>query len=92
MQAREVYMKTLSLRSIDAEMADALKKRAKYEGRSINATVLNLLREAVGLTKKKRTRVYHDLDDLVGTWTEKDEQLFKKATKYFDRIDEEIWG
>ena len=71
-------MKTLSLRNIDAEMADALKKRAKCEGRSINATVLNLLREAVGITKKKRTKVYHDLDNLVGTWSEKDEQLFKK--------------
>ncbi len=85
-------MKTLSLRNIDAEMADALKKRAKREGRSINTTVLNLLREAVGLTKKKRTKVYHDLDNLAGTWSEEDKQLFKKTTKYFDRIDEEIWG
>ena len=52
-------MKTLSLRNIDAEMADALKKRAKREGRSINTTVLNFHRESFRHTKKKRTKYYH---------------------------------
>ena len=85
-------MKTLSLRGIDDELADALKKKAQRTGRSINKTVLSLIRESIGLEKKKLTRVYHDLDELAGTWGEKDEREFEKKTQFFHRIDEEIWS
>ena len=85
-------MKTLSLRGIEDELADALKKKAQQTGTSINKTVLNLVRESIGLEKKKLTRVYHDLDQLAGTWTEKDEREFKKKTEFFHKTDEEIWS
>ncbi len=85
-------MKTLSLRGIEDELADALKKKAQQTGTSINKTVLKLIRESIGLEKKKLTRVYHDLDQLAGTWTKKDEREFKKKTEFFHKIDEEIWS
>jgi hypothetical protein len=85
-------VKTLSLRGIDDEMADALKNKAQEAGTSINKTVLDLIRESVGLKKKKPTRVHHDIDELAGTWSEKDEQEFKKKTQFFHEIDEEIWS
>ena len=53
-------MKTLSLGGIDDELADALKKKAQRTGTSINRTVLNLIRELIGLDKKKLTRVYEN--------------------------------
>lgn len=84
-------MKTFSLRGIDGELEDALKKEARRTGTSINKTLINLIRESIGLAKKKRTRVYHDLDELAGTWSEKDEQEFKKKTQVFNRIDKELW-
>jgi len=84
-------MKILSLRGIDEEMEKALREEAKRAKTSINKTIINLIRESIGLTKKKRTRVYHDLDELAGTWSEKDEQEFKKKTQVFNRIDKEIW-
>lgn len=85
-------MKTLSLRGIDDEMAEALKKEAKRANASLNATLLNLIRESIGLKKKRWTRVYTDLDDLAGTWSEKDEKEFKESTSAFSRIDEDLWS
>ena len=85
-------MKTLSLRGIDDEMAEALNKEAKRANASLNATLLNLIRESIGLKKKRWTRVYTDLDDLAGTWSEKDEKEFKESTSAFSRIDEDLWN
>lgn len=85
-------MKTLSLRGIDDEMAEALNKEAKRANASLNATLLNLIRESIGLKKKRWTRVYTDLDDLAGTWSEKDEKEFKASTSAFSRIDEDLWS
>ncbi len=84
-------MKTLSLRGIDDEMSEALKREAKRTNMSINTTVLNLIRESIGLKKKKWTRVYTDLDELAGTWSEKDGKEFRENTSIFERIDEELW-
>jgi len=85
-------MKILSLRGIDEEMEKALRKEAKRAKTSINTSILNLMRESLGLRKKKRNRVYQDLDELAGTWSEKDEQIFNENTQFFDKIDKEIWN
>lgn len=85
-------MKTLSLRGIDEEIEKALKKEAQRAKTSINKTILNLIKESIGLGKKRRNRVYKDLDELAGTWTEEDEQIFKENTQFFDKIDKEIWN
>ena len=82
-------MKTLSLRGIDEEMEKALKKEAQRAKTSINTTMLNLIRESIGL--KKRVKIYQDLDELAGTWNEKDEEMFKENTQFFDKINKEIW-
>jgi hypothetical protein len=84
-------LKTLSLRGIDEELAENLKKAAKQSGGSINKTVLDILRKSLGLGSKKREKVFHDLDDLAGTWSDDDWQQFKKATKHFEAIDKDLW-
>ncbi len=84
-------MKTITLRGIDDETAATLKKQAKQSRTSVNATVLNLIRESIGLDKKKRTRIYNDLDNLAGGWSQEDEQEFNKTTRLFTKIDEELW-
>lgn len=83
-------MKTLTLRGIDDTLADALKKASKESNTSINKTAIRLLREALGLDKKKY-RTYHDLDHLAGTWTLKEYEQFQESIKDFETIDEELW-
>jgi len=85
-------VKNLTVRGIDEEMTDILKKESMKTGQSINSIILKLLREATGLTKKKRNRLFHDLDELAGTWSEEDERKFRENVKLFEKIDEEIWN
>ena len=91
MTSSEVPLKTISLRGIDEELAESLKKTAEKTGGSINKTVLEILRKSLGLSSKKRERVFHDLDDLAGTWSDDDWEQFKKATRHFAGIDKDLW-
>ncbi len=91
MTSLEEAVKTISLRGIDDELAENLKRAAKKTGGSINKTVLEILRNSLGLNSRKRARVFHDLDDLAGTWSDADWQQFIKATKPFAVIDKDLW-
>lgn len=85
-------MKAITIRGIDDELKDALKKEARKTGKSMNRIILEVLKEMLGLKKNKRNVVYHDLDALAGGWSRSDEAEFNEKTKYFEIIDEKIWG
>ncbi|MDD2851992.1 MAG: hypothetical protein PHY09_08870 [Desulfuromonadaceae bacterium] len=53
--------------------------------------MLKLLKESLGIDKKKRTTEYHDLDGLAGTWSSSDAAEFAQATAVFEKIDEDMW-
>ncbi len=84
-------MKTLTIRGIDSLLSEAIKIQAKKNNESINKTALNILREAVGLSNNPIFKTYHDLDNLAGTWSEKDEIEFYKNIQDFEKIDKEMW-
>ena len=84
-------MATMTLRGIDEKMAEALKERAQKEGTSINAVTLRLIRESLGLDKRKRNVIHNDLDHLAGTWSQEEVAEFERNTAVFEKVDEEIW-
>lgn len=84
-------MTTMTLRGIDDDISGALKEKARQEDSSVNAIMLKILREALGIEKKKRGAVYHDLDHLAGTWSEQDAAEFESATAIFEKVDEYMW-
>ena len=84
-------MKVITLRGIDDDLGQALKKAAKREGISVNKKILILLEESLGLKKKNRQRVHHDLDHLAGTWSPEDADDFTEKTKSFNQIDPDLW-
>lgn len=84
-------MSVMTVRGIDDKVLRALKEKAKKEGASVNATLLRVLREALGFEKKTRTIAYDDLDHLAGTWSKKDYSEFRKKINDFEKIDEDIW-
>jgi len=84
-------MSTITIRGLDDLTIRALKEKAKQEGISVNATIAKLLKENLGLKKKKRMILYDDLDHLAGTWSEKDYKEFCRKTKDFETIDETMW-
>lgn len=83
-------MATMTLRGIDEAIAKALKERAKKEGTSVNALTLKLIKEKLGIEKKKRCVPHHDLDHLAGTWTDQDVAEFEQAAAEFEKV-EAMW-
>ena len=84
-------MNTMTIRGLDDLTVKALKEKAKKEGSSINAALIKLVQENLGIKNKKRTVVYNDLDHLAGTWSDKDFKEFFKATADFEKIDKNLW-
>ncbi len=81
---------SMTVRGIDEKTSVALKERARRDGVSINAMALRIIREGLGLEKRKRV-VYDDLDYLAGTWSDKDAVEFEQATSVFENVDEDLW-
>lgn len=84
-------MTTMTLRGIDDTMAAVLKDKARQEETSVNAVMLRILKESLGIEKKKRSTVYNDLDHLAGTWSAQESDDFLRATAVFEKVDDDMW-
>ncbi len=84
-------MAVMTVRGLDDSTVKALKEKAKQEGTSVNATLLKILKEELGLKKRPRTVIHTDLDHLAGTWSDKDYSEFQKKIEDFEKIDENLW-
>lgn len=80
-----------NLRGIPAELMSILKQEAKAHHISINLLILRILEQGVGFSRQLKRSRHHELDNLAGTWTEKENKAFKKNTEFFEKIDSEIW-
>jgi plasmid stability protein len=82
-------MRNLSVRNVDPSLAKALDQEQRRTGRSLNQTVLDLLRRALGISAE---RPYSNgLRDLAGGWTEAEHAAFEEACRDFESIDEDLW-
>ena len=85
-------MKAITIRGIDSSVSEKLKQVAKTEGKSVNQLVLDLIRQNVGMQKKKKFTLQHnDLDHLFGKWSLSE---FEKIQGFVDsqrNIDSELW-
>ncbi len=85
-------MANLSLRGVDPEVLDSLKKQAVSEGSSVNAVILRLIEQGVGKVAKKPSKQrYGDLDSLAGAWSNEEASEFAMATQSFESIDAALW-
>lgn len=84
-------MKTLTIRGIDPELDRAIKSRAQQNNLSANQWVLQALKKVTGTGKEPVFRKHYDLDALAGGWSKEETTAFRKNTRIFERIDEDIW-
>lgn len=82
---------SMTVRGIDEITSSALRERACRDGVSVNALTLRIIKEGLGLEKKKRITVYDDLDRLAGTWSVEDAAEFERAVSIFEKVDEDLW-
>ena len=81
-------MKTMTIRNVPADLAEALENEKVRRRSSLNRTALALLREALGLSKPGPRG--NGLRRLAGTWSEDEYGRFEQATAPFGEIDQAL--
>jgi plasmid stability protein len=84
-------MKAVTLRNLPPQLDRTIRQRAKQKGVSVNKVVIGLLQDHLGESEQKRTRRYHDLDELAGSWDKQDAEAFDRALAKQRGIDLEMW-
>lgn len=82
----------ITLRNLPPKLVRKIQERAREEGTSLNKAVIHMLEEGVGLTRRKEPkRVYDDLRELAGKWSEQEAAEFDRALRESRSIDDEMW-
>lgn len=76
-----------TIRQVPIHLDEALRRRAKRKGQSLNQVLLDSLAESVGVGEEAAK--YHDLDTLAGTW--KTDKAFDDAMTAFEKVDPDDW-
>jgi hypothetical protein len=76
-----------TIRGIPRALDEAIRERAKAEGKSLNEVAVEALAEGVGLGDEDVVR--RDLSDVAGTW--KKDAAFEAALAAQDLVDEALW-
>ena len=82
-------MHHLTVRNIPAELASALRAEKERRRKSLNQTVIDLLRQSLGVGSG-RTRS-NGLAQLAGSWTAEEHAAFETAVALTEEIDDELW-
>ena len=83
-------MKHLTVRNVTQDLEKALRDEQRRRGMSLNATVLDLLKRALGLGPGGEYD--NGLASLAGTWTKEELRAFEANTALFEQIDEGLWS
>ena len=84
-------MSQITLRGIDAEMEDKIRKIAGDSGKSLNRVILDMIYEYTGFKKKRNRAPAESLRKFAGGWTKKEAATFQDAIRSFEQIDEDMW-
>jgi plasmid stability protein len=76
-----------TIRNLPARLDEAIRKRAKEEGKSLNTVAVEALMEAFGLRGSMEPA--RDVTDLAGSWVE--DAAVDEALQAQRGIDDEMW-
>lgn len=81
-------MKALTVRNVPPELADALEREKRRRGDSLNQTVIDLLRQSLGVGRPRS----NGLAELGGGWSEAEHRDFERAVAPFEEVDPDLWS
>ena len=86
-------MNQLTVRGFDEQLAESVRRVAQRDGTSLNKAALKLLRMGAGLSDGEgdANGIGSSLDDLFGTWSREEAELFNAALDVFEVVDESTW-
>jgi plasmid stability protein len=79
----------LTVRDIPTDVTKALRAETRRRGKSLNQTVIELLKQALGLGWDSPGA--NGLEKLAGNWSQEELERFERTTAVFEHIDEEEW-
>ena len=82
-------MKTMTIRNVPTDLAQALDRERRKRGTSLNRTVLALLHNAVGVPNQAVRS--NGLRQLAGAWSEAEYEQFQQAVAPLGEVDEAMW-
>jgi len=83
-------VKALTIRNVDPRLARALERETARRRTSLNETVLDLLRRALGVDPA--TRRSNGLRALAGKWSGRELADFDARVAMFEAVDPELWS
>lgn len=81
-------MRHLTVRNLEPDIAKALDRERRRSGTSLNQTVIDLLRKALGITAPGK-EFDNGLGKYAGTWTKEQFEEFERNTAFLNQPDEE---
>ncbi|MDY6988791.1 MAG: hypothetical protein SWQ30_12130 [Thermodesulfobacteriota bacterium] len=84
-------MAQITLRGLDPELEQEIRKLAQESGRSLSRTVLDIVYEYAGFKRRKKRPAAHSLRKLAGGWSDKDAAEFLESIRSCEQIDEQVW-
>lgn len=82
-------MRHMTIRNLPDEVSAALEQEKKRRGLSLTRTVIELLRQSLGLGAVAHRS--NGLAEFAGTWSEEEHAAFEQAVASTEQIDEELW-
>jgi len=77
----------LTVRNVPPELSAALDAARRRRGGSLNQTVIELLRQALGVGSRR----HNGLARFAGRWSEAQWREFEEATEAFEKVYPELW-
>ena len=84
-------MSTLTIRGVDEQAFEQLKKLAKSNHSSVNKMVVEALRRIAFPGVSGKIREWHDLDGFFGSWSEEAAGEVMERCRECRTIDAELW-
>lgn len=81
-------MANLRLRGLDAETLSRIRSSARRLRMSVNLLIVDTLWRHYAPKSRPRDQI----DDLAGTWTQREADEFEAAIKPFSKVDPELWA
>jgi hypothetical protein len=81
----------ITIRGMDPELEEAIRRLSHEEGISLNKAAIRLLARGAHLDRPAQRTVGHDLDHLFGTWTEAEAEAFRRTLKTCEQVDPDFW-
>lgn len=84
-------MKSITIHSIDDQLAIEIKRRALASSVSMNEFIKRVLAESLGLKASSKGRHREDFEGFCQTWTEDDLREFEACTADTETVNPEDW-